>query len=225
MRIHYISHSPFEGLGAIEEWAAQKGHVLSGSAPYKGEAIASLEQFDFLIVLGGPQSPLEIDRYPYLSDEIMFIKTAIIANKRVLGICLGAQLIAEAFDAATEKSEHREMGCFPIETLAADPVFDQFPASFDVMHWHNDMPGLPEGAVLLASSAGCSRQAFRFNPIVYGLQFHLEFTPSLMESLIKHCQDDLKAGTYINSAEELMHVDFAALNAKLYRLLDHLASL
>ncbi|MCP4473903.1 MAG: GMP synthase [Gammaproteobacteria bacterium] len=225
MRMHFISHASFEALGAIEEWVTQKGHVLSGSAPYKGEAIASVEQFDFLIVMGGPQSPLEIDRYPYFSDELALIKAAIAANKKVLGICLGAQLIAEALGATTEKSEHREMGCFTIETLATDPIFDQFPASFKVMHWHNDMPGLPDDAVLLASSAGCSRQAFRYGDRVYGLQFHLEFTQLLMKGLIAHCQDDLKAGTYINSSEELMNVDFAAINAKLYRLLDYFESL
>lgn len=226
MRIHSIIHASFEKLGAIEPWIIERNHLLSMTHTYKGECLPDTDEFDLLIVMGGPQSPLSIEKWPYLQNEISFIKKSIEANKAVLGICLGAQLIAESLGAKTESSPHREIGVFPVELTqegSKDPVFSQFPHSFSAMHWHNDMPGLPTNALLLAQSAGCPRQAFRVSDRVYGLQCHLEMTPSNVAEMIQHCEKDLSPGLYIQTKQELLSDHLKSANEKIFALLDYLS--
>src|SRR5579872_3246973 len=165
MKILIVIHASFEKSGSIETWAKNNGHQIQEVSPYQGEKLPDIKEFDLLIVMGGPQSPLEIDDAPYLVDEIKLIKEALVEKRRIIGICLGAQLIGEALGAKTERSPHREIGAYPLELLPDakyDPVFQQFPEKFNTMHWHNDMPGIPANAVLLAKSDGCPRQAFRY---------------------------------------------------------------
>jgi GMP synthase (glutamine-hydrolysing) len=228
MKIHYIQHAPFEKLGVIETWAIENHYSLSGTQTYADEKLPDASTFDFLIVMGGPQSPLETEQYPYLRDEITLIEQAIKQNKRVLGICLGAQLIAEALGAKTQRSPHKEIGVYPIELLDSaktDPIFSHLPKKLDVMHWHNDMPGIPNNAVLLAKSEGCPQQAFRYGDRVYGFQFHVEMTKELIEGMIQHCPDDLKPGAYIRTAAELLSSDFEKINATMLFALDQIAKL
>src|SRR5262249_53997662 len=125
---------------------------------------------------------------------------------RIIGICLGAQLLAEALGAKTERSPNREIGMFLIEQLPEaqfDPIFGQLPQKFNVMHWHNDMPGLPAGAVLLAKSEGCPRQIFRYGDRMYGFQCHFELTKELSYEMIEHCPGDIKPGTYVRTKKEI----------------------
>ncbi|RDI42536.1 glutamine amidotransferase-related protein [Aquicella lusitana] len=227
MRIHYIIHASFEKLGMIESWIEKNQFQASGTHTYKGEKLPDVSAFDLLILMGGPQSVRKLDQYPYLRDEIALAKNAIQQGKAVLGICLGAQLVGEALGARAEQSPCREVGIYPVhatQEAAADPFFKQLPKAFDVIHWHNDMPGLPKGSVLLASSAGCPRQAFRYGDRVYGLQFHLEITPELMRDMIEHCRDDLKPSDYVQTAEQLVNQDVTAINQKMEKILDYLAS-
>lgn len=228
MKILIIIHASFEEPGSIEIWAKKRGHEIVISNPYKGEKLPEISDFDFLIVMGGPQSPLELDKAPYLADEIDLIKRAITQHKRIIGICLGAQLISEALGVKTERSPHREIGMYPIELLEdakLDPVFGQFPSKFDMMHWHNDMPGIPKGAVLLAKSEGCPRQAYRYGDRVYGFQCHFELTQELVKRMIEHCPDDLKMGTYIRSKDEIINADYSEINLKMENILDYLENL
>lgn len=227
MRIHHILHASFEKPGAIEDWAVQKGHSVSTTRTYLGEQPPSTSEFDFLIVMGGPQSPLSLDQWPYLQDEMNLIKKSIDANKAILGICLGAQLIAESLGAKTQRSPHREIGVFSVELLTDanhDPVFSQFPSTFPVMHWHNDMPGIPKGARLLAKSAGCPQQAFSVGDRIYGLQFHLEITQKNIKDMLTHCENDLSPGSYVESKQVLLNHDFKEINAKMFVVLDYLSS-
>ena len=224
MKIHYIQHATFEKLGAIEVWARKNNHELSGTHVYDGEKLPENTDFDLLVIMGGPQSPFEVDKYPYLNDEIALVKKAIKNNKKVWGTCLGAQIIAEALGVSTLRSEHKEVGMYPITVLDEgknDPIFSQFGDIFDVMHWHNDMPGIPDGAILLAKSDGCSHQAFRYGDRVYGFQFHLEPTLELIKGMIKHCSDDLEANRYVRSEAELMASDYDAINQKMFAVLDY----
>ncbi|EKD71593.1 MAG: hypothetical protein ACD_46C00152G0002, partial [uncultured bacterium] len=171
--------------------------------------------------------PLTIDKAPYLRDEIELIKQAIKLNKRVLGICLGAQLIAEALGAKTERSPNREIGMYRVDLLEAanhDPIFKNFPANFKVMHWHSDMPRLTDGVELIAKCDGCPRQIFRFGDRIYGFQCHFELTKELVEAMIKDCNDDLKVGKYVMSPEELMALDYSEINAQMDKVLDYLSS-
>lgn len=225
MRIHVIIHAAFEKLGVIESWIKQKNYILTTTHTYKGEELPQHSDFDFLIIMGGPQSPLELNKHPYLRNEITLAKHAVQANKVMLGICLGAQIIAEALGAATERSPNKEIGVYPIQLTkegAQDPLFKLFPQKFDVMHWHNDMPGLPEGGVLLAKSEGCPRQAFRYGDRIYGLQFHLEMTAELVKGMVEHCPEDLLQEEYVRSKEELLSSDYWSINQKMVTILDNL---
>src|ERR1700733_11637513 len=175
MNILCIVHADFETPGVIENWALEKGYSFKVVSPYKGVNCLQGDIFDFLIVMGGPQSPLALEKYSYLKDEIDLIRQAIRSNKRVLGFCLGAQLIGEALGAKTMTSPEKEVGVYPITLTVegiTDPLFSQlnFPSSFPVIHWHNDMPGITKESVLLAYSEGCPRQVIRYAPMVYGFQ-------------------------------------------------------
>ena len=116
---------------------------------------------------------------------------------------------------------------YPIELLEEannDPVFSQFPTKFNMMHWHNDMPGLPDKSVLLASSKGCPRQAIRYGDRVYGLQFHMEMTAELLSGMVAHCAHDLKPSLYVQDKEKLLTANLTAMNKKLYNILDYLVA-
>jgi GMP synthase (glutamine-hydrolysing) len=227
MRIHIIIHAPFEKPGIIENWAIDKGHDLSSTHTYKGEKLPDISTIDFLIIMGGPQSPTELDKYPYLRNEITLTQQAIDQGKAVLGICLGAQIISESLGAKTERSPNKEIGVYPIRLTKEgemDSIFKKFPKSFDVMHWHNDMPGIPQGAVLLAYSEGCPRQVIKYSDRVYGLQCHMEMTSELIKGMVEHCVNDLIPGQYIQKNKNLLTNDMSEINNKMFIILDYLES-
>jgi len=225
MKIHAILHASFETVGSIEGWALENGHSLSLTHSYLGELLPGVGDIDFLIVMGGPQSPREGDIYPYLVEEMKLIRDAIRAKKLVLGICLGAQLIGEALGARTMRSPEKEIGVWPItltEEGRGDPLFESFGSTFDVMHWHNDMPGIPEGGVLLAGSVGCPHQAIRYGEGVYGFQFHMEITGEGAKAMCEHCPGDLRASRFTQAEGDLLGSDLAGINEKLEIILDRL---
>ncbi len=223
MRIHCILHASFEGPAAIKDWAQAKGLEMTTTSTYAGEQLPNTNEFDFLVIMGGPQSPLEIDKYSFLRDEIELVSRAVADEKAILGICLGSQVIAEALGAPTQRSPEKEIGVFPIELTEEgrlDPIFKNFPDKFSAFHWHNDMPGIPDGAVLLARSLGCPHQAFRYGNRIYGLEFHLEPTRASAKELIENCPGDLEEGIYTQTEEEILSADFDAINKKMETILD-----
>lgn len=228
MQIHAVLHAAFEPLGIIAQWAKEQGHLVSITRTYDGEQLPEVSLFDMLIIMGGPQSSLEIEKYPYLADEIALIKKSIVENKPIIGVCLGAQLISQALGADPEKSPHKEVGVFSIELLDDahdDPIFKDFPKDFDVMHWHNDMPGLPNGSVVLAKSAGCPRQIVRFLPNVYGFQCHFEINRDVALGLIANCQSDLVPSLFVQNEDQMLKSDFSSINQKMKKILDVLANI
>jgi len=225
MRVHFISHAVFESLGAIEKWVRDRDFQLTGSMPYKGEVLPDIKDIDFLCILGGPQSSTKIEKFPYLQDEINYIKQALDQDKYVFGVCLGAQLIGEALGAKTEQSPTKEVGVYPVtltESGQADQLFDGFPKSFDVSHWHYDMPGIADGVEILAESKGCPRQAYRYGKKVVGTQCHFEFTLQSALRLIKNCPEDLSPGEYTQTVEELSKNDYCTINQRLFKILDRM---
>ncbi|MBV9468373.1 MAG: type 1 glutamine amidotransferase, partial [Abitibacteriaceae bacterium] len=141
MRIHSFQHVPFEGLASIEAWATSRGHTLSASKFYNSEPLPQIEEIDWLIVMGGPMNIYEENKYPWLVPEKHFIKQAIDRQKPVLGICLGAQLIADVLGAKVTRNPSVEIGWFPIQLTAAalnSPLFSFLPSQFPVLHWHGD---------------------------------------------------------------------------------------
>jgi GMP synthase (glutamine-hydrolysing) len=228
MKVHALIHAAFEKAGVVEDWCLKNKYEFKETNSYLKESLPSIDEFDFLVIMGGPQSPRDFERYPYLKNEITLIKQAIDNNKLVLGFCLGAQLIAEALGAPTQSSPEKEVGVFPVQLTEEgrkDPLFVDFPAEFPVIHWHYDMPSLAEGAVLLAASAGCPHQAFRYKSKVYGFQFHMEITKKLAKGLILNCPEDLKASRFTQSVKDFLANDFEAINQKMELILDRLKEL
>jgi len=225
MRIQYMIHADFELPGIIEEWAKQNKFFESFCRPFAGDKVPNPNEYDILILMGGPQSPLNIAESPYLEDEITLIKKSIKAEIPVLGFCLGAQLIGEALGARTEKSPNKEVGVFPIELTAEgceDPLLKSLPKHFSVVHWHNDMPGITAEAKILATSKGCPRQIIRYSPLIYGFQCHPEPTRKNIEAMIKHCPNDLTPGKFIQSRVEFLNNDFTTINKRMVQILDNL---
>lgn len=227
MRIHYLQHVPFEGLGSIAAWAERKGHLLSCTRLYAGEALPAQEEFEFLIVMGGPMGVYDEGKFPWLKEEKEFLLAAIRTEKAILGICLGAQLLAAVLGAVVRGNGQREIGWFPVshcpeipETIAALLSDGQ-----RVFHWHGDTFAIPPGALPLYSSAACRNQAFLYGKRILGLQFHLETTPESLIGLIENCGTELVEAPWVQPAVDMLGHDecFAAINRSMEGILAYLA--
>lgn len=235
MRIHFLIHESFEAPGAIETWAQDHGHATTYTRFYENDTLPqNVDNIDYLIVMGGPQSPatteVECSHY-HAKEEIEFIGKAITQDKFLLGVCLGAQLIGEAMGAKFDHSPNREIGVFDLtltDEAKNDPIFSTFPKVFPVGHWHGDMPGLTPTTAVLATSKGCPRQIVRYSPKVYGFQCHFEFTPASIEGMIENSTDELeqyKDLPFIENADALRAHDYTPINDKLFKFLDYMQSL
>jgi GMP synthase (glutamine-hydrolysing) len=220
---------PFEGLASIEQWATQQGNIISATKFYEGGNLPSVDDLDWLIVMGGPMNIYEDDQYPWLNAEKHFIEAAIKRNKVVIGICLGSQLIADVLGSQVYKAQEKEIGWYPI-TMTSEahnyPAFTAIPQSFNVFHWHGDTFDLPPGAVRLAYSEACANQAFLYGDKVLGLQFHLESTKESVSQIIENCASELIAGKYIQKPEEILARDdyFSKINTFMCQILDYFAT-
>jgi len=205
MRAHYLQHVPFEGLGSIEPWLEAAGYEITNTRFFESAGLPDPAMIDLLVVMGGPMSVNDEDRFPWLAPEKRFIRAAINYGKPVLGICLGAQLIARAMGALVYRNSAKEIGWLPIQGVSAidSPVFG-FPPSVEVFHWHGETFDLPSGAIRLARSEGCENQAFQLGRSVIGLQFHLETTPASAREIISHCRDELIPSKYVQTEKEIL---------------------
>lgn len=234
MRIHIVVHEAFEAPGAYVTWAASRGHAVTYSRVYLGDALpASLDGFDMLVVMGGPQSPATTpEECPHFDSraEQALIARAVAAQKAVVGVCLGSQLMGEALGAACEHSPETEIGKFPITLTPAGLVHDKFAhfgPTLEVGHWHSDMPGLTPDAVVIAVSEGCPRQIVEYGPLAYGFQCHMEFTPEVIDLLIAASETDLaarKTNRFVQQPDALRANDYTAMNEKLFVFLDKLVA-
>lgn len=223
MRVHYIQHGVFDEPGVIIDWAEKRNVKLTSTRIFESEALPDVTEFDFLIVLGGSQSLVDDNCPEYIREEIKFVKSAIENDKIVLGICLGAQIIAESLGAKTQRSTYPEIGIFPIQLTSEgldDPVMSCLSAETNVMHMHYDMFGLVKNAKILAKSDGCERQAFLVGKKVYGIQFHLEMTSRNIQSRLEHWSEEIEAGSYTVTREKLIKSDLTEINKKMYEFLD-----
>jgi GMP synthase-like glutamine amidotransferase len=227
MRIHYFQHVPFEGLGTIQNWIESHGHSLSITQFFHDDTLPKIDDIDWLIIMGGPMGVYDESTFPWLVKEKEFISEAIRQNKKVLGICLGAQLIASALGAKVYPNVQKEIGWFPVnltETGKKSPLFKSFPEQIEVFHWHGDTFFLPEGARCLAESEACKHQAFSFEKHVLGLQFHLEVERNNVELLVQNCGNELHKAPFIQSAESMLntHHYFDGIRQSMYHVLDRL---
>ncbi|MFC7133041.1 MULTISPECIES: type 1 glutamine amidotransferase [Salinibaculum] len=225
MRVHYLQHVPFEPPAAIADWAAARGHDLTGTHLYDGAALPAPDDVDLLVVMGGPMGVHDVEAYPWLPAERELIRATLDAETPVFGVCLGAQQVAAALGADVASHDRREVGWFPVETTGAAahsplaPLVPEFPA----FHWHGDAFEIPAGGTLLARTPACRNQAFlAADGLALGLQFHLEATRESVGALVEAVDGDTGTGEYVQSAEELLADDapFAQLQSGLSAVLD-----
>ncbi|MGE4531989.1 MAG: type 1 glutamine amidotransferase [Acidithiobacillus sp.] len=226
MRVHVLQHVAFEGLGSMDDWFAARQAQVTWTRFYEGVNLPPLAGIDLLIILGGPMSIHDEAQFPWLQAEKRFIEEALRSSMAVLGICLGAQLLASVCGAPVTVAPHKEIGWFPIFGEAAGDGVFQFPAEGEAFHWHGETFDLPKGAPCLAHSAACAHQGFQWGKRVIGLQCHLEATPASTAAIMQHCADELVAGEpYIQTADVLRKVSdarYAALRVQMSRVLEYL---
>jgi GMP synthase (glutamine-hydrolysing) len=181
--------------GTIED------HLRTGNIPCtiidleQGQSLPDIRSFSHIVIMGGPMAVYEMDRTPYLKDEALFIKKAVHAHKHVLGVCLGAQMLAHVLGARVYPGGAKEIGWYDV-TLTEEGIRDGCMAGLavdggrtaQVFQWHGDTFDLPQGAECLASSALYPNQAFRYGDRVYALQFHIEVTPGIVDGWLRNEQ-------------------------------------
>ncbi len=229
MKIHWLQHVPFEGLGRIEEWGLENGHEFSCTRLYKEEPLPLQDEFQVLVIMGGPMGVHDDEEHLWLSREKGFIQASIQEKKPVIGICLGAQLLALVLGARVTANREKEIGWFPVTRAESIPkrLVDILPVEQVVFHWHGDTFNLPDMAVRLYSSAVCENQAFIYDDRVIGLQFHLETTPESVTLLSANCRDELVEGRWIQTEDQLVAAgknEYVAIEKILVNIMDYLVS-
>jgi GMP synthase-like glutamine amidotransferase len=220
MHIAILQHVAHEGPAALANWAAARGHGTTTYPLYADPALPAADDFDCLVVLGGGMSVHDGDVHPWLEPERALIRAALAAGRPVIGICLGAQQLAQALGAAVFPNGEREVGFWPIRRMSeALPL----PKTLPACHWHGDTFSLPEGAVLVAESDACRNQAFvTGDGLGLGLQCHLEATPQWVDACCTHDAGYLIPGRWMQDAARLRaeRDAYPQMHAALFTLLD-----
>jgi GMP synthase-like glutamine amidotransferase len=189
--VYAFRHIPCEHLGRIAPALESRGIAVEYLDMFEGAPVPErIGEAAGLIFMGGPMSAN--DDLPYLRAELALIEQAAKVGQPVLGVCLGAQLIAKALGARVYRDRVKEIGWYPVQwtpAAARDPLFTGLSAPETVFHWHGETFDLPPGAQWLARSEACAHQAFRVGANVYGLQFHLEVTPEMIEDWLTQDQN------------------------------------
>jgi GMP synthase (glutamine-hydrolysing) len=187
MHVLILKNVITEGPGTIADYLKAEKIPYSVCELSAGDAVPDLNSFTHLLIMGGPMAVYEMDRHPYLVNEARFTDRAIKGNKHVLGVCLGAQMVAHVLGAKVYPGAKKEIGWYEV-ALTPDGMSDRLMPSLalpdrnaaQVFQWHGDTFDLPRGAVRLASSDLFPNQAFRYHDRVYALQFHIEVTPAIV---------------------------------------------
>ncbi len=197
--IYALYHSPGETVGLIGDVLKDLKFPFKDVHLHDGEGLPrDTSDLDGLIVMGGAMNVDETLKYPFLLPEVQLIEKTLSEGKPVLGICLGAQLMAKALGEKIFPNDKKEVGWHPLHMAPAaknDPLFKSFPASINVLHWHGDTFNIPKGAAHLARTPHCKSQAFRWGQNAYALQFHFEVTPAMLNGWANAAceQDFIKA--------------------------------
>lgn len=195
-KVLVLQHVPHEPLGTLDRMLrARKIRIRFCNFARTPEAEPQLSGCDALIVLGGPMNVGDQPRYPHLKTELRLLEAALSQGVPVLGICLGAQLLAHALGAAVGRNNRAELGWHEVRLRPAglsDPVLGQLGPAAPIFHWHGDTFGIPAGADHLAESDLCGHQAFRYGQRAYGLQFHLEVDQPLIERWLRVHKQELE---------------------------------
>jgi GMP synthase-like glutamine amidotransferase len=226
MRIHCLQHSRLGGQIYLPVWASERAYQWTSSIVSSAPFLPTRDDLDCLVVLGGPMSAWEEDRHPWLTAEKRLLETLIEAGKPILGICLGAQLLADVLGARTYPGKHKEIGWQRVDATRechAHRIGAVLPDTFETFLWHGDSFDIPEGAVHLARSAAFEGQAFSWNRVL-ALQFHLEVRPDWVKRIVSRDAGELVPGAkYVQSKEAVLgkpEALYRVNNAIMERLLD-----
>lgn len=227
MRIHCILHETFEGLASINDWILKNNHTVSFTHTYLKESFPDVNSFELLIIMGGTASVYEEEKYTWLIEEKRFIHQAIINNRKILGICLGAQLLADILNAKVYKGPEKEIGWFPVHFNQTEMSGLSFlPEKQTVFHWHGDTFDIPDHATKIGFSEAIPNQGFVYNDKIIALQFHLEMNENQVRLMLSHGKKELTTiGKYIQGENQILeNLNFFADNNRLmYAILDYLA--
>lgn len=204
MKIHCLQHVSFEGPAAIAEWANKHNHTLTYTRFYNNELPPISLNFDLLVIMGGPMSFDDDEKYSWMCREKEFIKKAILAGKAAIGICLGAQFLAQALGAEAKHGTTQEVGWFPVNFKNLPSSLKELPSKIPVFHWHEDTFEIPQGAVHIASTTEFPNQGFIWKNKVAALQFHLEVTPESVAAMIENVGHEITPGTYCQTPTDIL---------------------
>jgi GMP synthase-like glutamine amidotransferase len=205
MKLAVLQHAEAEGPGEIAEWAAARGHAVEIARLDRGEALPP--SFDWLAVMGGEMNVYQDRDYPWLKAERRFVRATLEAGKPVVGICLGAQLLADALGSRVVQNAEHEIGWFPVSfTREARENFAHLPESATALHWHGDAFELPAGALRVGTSAGCGEQGFLVPGRCLALQFHFEADEALTRAFVEGSSDfsQWPKGRFVQSPEVIV---------------------
>ena len=195
MKVLIIKHIEIEGPGLIEYCLRHEKIPYQILTLNPSVCLPKPDDFTHIVILGGPMNVYEEDHYPFLRDEDLFIKEAIQRGKFILGICLGAQLIAKALGAKVLKAPVKEIGWYDVSLTrigSIDPLFSHLPKTFSVFQWHEDTFEIPHSATLITTSSLVPYQAFRYGDNAYGLQFHLEVTQEMIREWMETYEEEFE---------------------------------
>jgi GMP synthase-like glutamine amidotransferase len=225
MKLHLLQHATFESPGSILDWVHQRNYPAAITRLDRGEKLPDMDFFDGLIVMGGPMGVSDTGKYPWLTEEKKFLKQCFDAGKKMLGICLGAQLLAEMLGAKVYPQKEKEIGWFPVfknenTDFSLMKVFSG--NSLAAFHWHGDTFDIPKGALPLFSSTATPHQAFVWDSLVFALQFHWEVKPENVLALIKNAPHDFAGGSFVQKPEDMLSGEslFSTIRQQLFLLLD-----
>jgi GMP synthase (glutamine-hydrolysing) len=215
MRFAVLQHESFEGPAQIGTWLTRHGHTLTTHNLYLGERLPSLQKIDGILVLGGGMNIYQYRDYPFLQPETAFLKEALEKGKKMIGICLGAQLMAHVLGSTVVQAKEQEIGFYPVYfTPEARTLIPSLPERAEAFHWHGDTYTLPAGCVRLAYSEPCPEQGFVFQDQVLALQFHAELGPTEILGLADHEFANVKPGNFVQPLENMRrHAKFAPHSA------------
>jgi GMP synthase-like glutamine amidotransferase len=229
MRILLLQHDPLDGPGTLVEWAASRNHSVAICLICQGDPLPPLESFDLLVSLGGPMGSYEEAKHPWLVTEKEYLRQAVAAGKKILGLCLGCQLLADALGGRAFRHTCKEFGWQPIEPLPEGTTWFGTSDSFKAFQWHGDTYSLPPGAVQLARNGATQQQAFLLNghsgsPVI-GLQFHLEWTEVMAREALAEPGVAPTASPSVQTPEEILSdlSLFDAARHRFFALMDRLA--
>jgi GMP synthase (glutamine-hydrolysing) len=227
MKLHFIQHVPYEGIGCIRQWAEAKSIEITCSRLFENQTLPAANEFDLLVVMGGPMGIYDEDEFPWLKIEKQFLKSMIEAGKKIIGICLGAQLLADSLGAKVSKNKYKEIGWFPLTKTpeADDSEFGRLiPAEFIAFHWHGDTFDIPQNAIKIAESEACRNQGFVWKDRVLGLQFHLESTQESIQDILNNSSPLDSTALYVQSPDQMLPAEkkLKAGNSLMADILDKL---